>query len=338
MASRSRMPPPSWIGTWSPTAAIMSRITFSFFGRPATAPFRSTMCRRFAPCAAQCFAIATGSSENTVAVLMSPCLRRTQRPSFKSIAGMMSTGPGAAAREDRSERDSRTPPHEIGEELQAGGLAFFGVELDGKNIIPGHRAGKGPPIHRGGGGKRGIARRGIVAMYEVKPARVRDPGPQRVRPRLRHFVPAHVRNLEARQPEAGDLAAKQPQSGGVALLAMLEQHLQADADAEEGPGARRLDHRVARAACGELSHAVGHGPLARHDDPVRRKNFFGGSGDADLRPRRDPLDRLGDRTQVAHPVVDDRDPQATASPWWREPRRPRAGRLPQPCAGRERTP
>jgi hypothetical protein len=69
----------------------MSRITFSFLGRPAIAPLRSTMCRRLAPCAAQCFAIATGSSEKTVAVLMSPCFRRTQRPSFKSIAGMMST-------------------------------------------------------------------------------------------------------------------------------------------------------------------------------------------------------------------------------------------------------
>src|SRR4051812_22848362 len=230
----------------------MSRITFSFLGRPAIAPFKSTMCRRFAPCAPQCFAIATGSSENTVAVLMSPCLRRTQRPSFKSIAGMMSTGPGAAAREDRSKRDSGTPPHEIGEKLQAGGLAFFGVELDGKNIIPGHRAGKGPPIHGGGGGKGRIARRGIIAVHEVEPARVRDAGPQRMRPRLRHLVPAHVRNLESGQPEAGDLAAEQPEARGVALLAMLEQHLQANADAEKGPRARRLDHCVARAACGEL--------------------------------------------------------------------------------------
>src|SRR3954471_21751287 len=206
------MPPPSWIGRCSPTAAIMLRITFSFFGRPAIAPFKSTMCRRFAPCAAQCFAIATGSSENTVAVLMSPCLRRTQRPSFKSIAGMMSTGSGAVAREERSERDrsekkSGTPPHEIGEELQAGGLAFFGVELDGKNIIPRDRAGKGPPIHRGAGSKSRIARRGIVAMYEVKPARVRDARPQRMRPRLRHLVPAHVRNLEPGEPETGHLPA-----------------------------------------------------------------------------------------------------------------------------------
>src|SRR3954464_8065406 len=183
------MPPPSWIATLSPTAAIMSRITFSFLGRPAIAPFKSTMCRRFAPCAAQCFAIATGSSENTVAVLMSPCLRRTQRPSFKSIAGMMSTGRGAVAREDRSKRDSGTPPHEVGEKLQAGGLAFFGVELDGKNIIPGNRAGKGASVDGAPRGERRVARRRIVAVDEVEPAAVGDIRPQRVRPRLRDLVP-----------------------------------------------------------------------------------------------------------------------------------------------------
>ena len=37
MVSRSRIPPPTWIAMPSPTAAIISRITFSFFGLPATA-------------------------------------------------------------------------------------------------------------------------------------------------------------------------------------------------------------------------------------------------------------------------------------------------------------
>src|SRR5438105_13055593 len=157
------MPPPSWIAALSPTAAIMSRITFSFFGRPAIAPLRSTMCRRLAPCAAQCFAMATGSSENTVAVLMSPCFRRTQRPSFRSIAGMMST--------------SGTPVHEVGQELQAGGLAFFRVELDGKNVIPGNRAGKGLPVDGAAGGQRRVAGRGIVAVHEVEAAAVGDARP-----------------------------------------------------------------------------------------------------------------------------------------------------------------
>ncbi len=63
--------------------------------------------------------------------------------------------------------------------MQAGGLAFFGVELDGKNIIPGHRAGKGPSVHGGGRRERVVARLGIVAVHEVEAAAVGDAGPQR---------------------------------------------------------------------------------------------------------------------------------------------------------------
>src|SRR5258706_3522140 len=181
MVSRSRMPPPTWIGTCSPTAAIISRITFSFFGRPATAPFRSTMCRRRAPCAAQCFAIATGSSENTVAVLMSPCFRRTQRPSFRSIAGMMSTGVLEAGHEEEA---SGTPVHEVGEKLQAGGLAFFRMELDGENIIARHRASKWCAVHARRGGERPVARGRVVAVDEIETRAVGDALAHPVRPRL----------------------------------------------------------------------------------------------------------------------------------------------------------
>src|SRR5580765_281738 len=143
----------------------MSRITFSFFGRPATAPLRSTMCRRFAPCAAQCLAIATGSSENTVAEFMSPCFRRTQRPSFKSIAGMMSTGVLATHFERLG-----SPVHEVGEKLQAGGLAFFRVELDSENVISRDGTGKDYSILGGSGGDRRVGRGGIVAVHEVEPS------------------------------------------------------------------------------------------------------------------------------------------------------------------------
>src|SRR5581483_12426798 len=227
------MPPPSSIGSGSPTALMMSRITFSFLGRPAIAPFRSTMCRRFAPCASQCFAIATGSSENTVAESIRPCCSRTQRPSFKSIAGMISTDGGK----------SGTPAHEVGEKLQAGGLAFFRVELDGKNVIAGHRAGKGHPVDAGAGGERAIRGRGKVAVHEIEPAAVADSGPQRMRLLLDHLVPSHVRDLEAahlgRSGEARHAPRQHAEPRGVAFLRPLEEHLQADADAEEGLVARR---------------------------------------------------------------------------------------------------
>src|SRR5256885_12493553 len=149
----------------------MSRITFSFFGRPAMAPFRSTMWRRRAPSAAQCLAIATGSSENTVAVLMSPCFRRTQRPSFRSIAGMMST---AVLDAFQGRCNSGTPAHEVGEELQAGGLAFLGVELNGKNIIPGHGAGKGHAVQASRRREHAFGGRRIVAVHGIEAAPVAD--------------------------------------------------------------------------------------------------------------------------------------------------------------------
>ena len=54
------MPPPSWIGILSPTAAAIALIALSFFGRPAAAPFRSIRCRRRAPCSSQWRAVAVG--------------------------------------------------------------------------------------------------------------------------------------------------------------------------------------------------------------------------------------------------------------------------------------
>src|SRR4029079_4710989 len=188
MVSRSRMPPPSWIGVFSPIALIISRMTFSFFGRPATAPFRSTMCSRRAPWADQCRAIATGSSENTVAESMRPCCKRTQWPSLRSIAGMISTGccepESAAVRKGRL----RPPLDKVGQQPQAEGLALFRMELHGKDVIPRHRAGKGDAVGAGAGGDGAVRGFGVIAVHEIEAAAIRDSFPQRMRARLRHFV------------------------------------------------------------------------------------------------------------------------------------------------------
>ena len=60
MVSRSRMPPPSWTGMSESTAAMIALTAASFRGLPATAPFRSTTCRRRAPCSAHCAAAFAG--------------------------------------------------------------------------------------------------------------------------------------------------------------------------------------------------------------------------------------------------------------------------------------
>ena len=82
-------PPPTWTGT-SGCASTMARTTPAFFGSPAAAPSRSTMWSRRAPASTQRVAIATGSSENTVAVSMRPSRRRTHLRSLMSMAGMRS--------------------------------------------------------------------------------------------------------------------------------------------------------------------------------------------------------------------------------------------------------
>ena len=89
---------PAAPGASSPTAFTMARMTPSFFGLPAAAPFRSTRCSRRAPCGQPVPGHAAGSSENTVASFMSPCFRRTQWPSLISIAGMISIAVGGGKR------------------------------------------------------------------------------------------------------------------------------------------------------------------------------------------------------------------------------------------------
>src|SRR5690606_39723628 len=69
---------------------------------------------------------------------------------------------------------SGTPAYEIGEELQAGRLAFFGMELDRENVIAGHRAGKGRAVPADSGRERGVPRRGIVAVHEIGRASSRE--------------------------------------------------------------------------------------------------------------------------------------------------------------------
>src|SRR5882672_2792461 len=194
------MPPPSCTGRESPSPCRIARMTFSFLGLPAAAPLRSTTCNRRAPCAFQCLAIPTGSSENTVASLIFPCLRRTQCPSLMSSAGMISieSGDSAKPRATRDGRweDSGIPVEEVGEQPQARNIAFFRVELYRKNIIPCHRAGKGDAVLGGAPYQRGLPRLRKVAVDEIEPAAVLDARPQGVRRSLFHAVPADVRNLE----------------------------------------------------------------------------------------------------------------------------------------------
>src|SRR6185369_4719314 len=147
-----------------------------------------------------------------------------------------------------------------------------------------------------------------------------------MRAHLDDLVPAHLRHLVAAavvlhpafEAEAHDLAGDQAETGSaaqrIAFLAAVEQHLHANADAEQRLGRRRLADRVLEAGSAQLAHAVGHRALPRQDDALGGGDGLGVGRDDDVErlavPRRlarDVGDGLGDRAEVAHAVVDDGD-------------------------------
>src|SRR5215218_11418361 len=111
----------------------------------------------------------------------------------------------------------------------------------------------------------------MITVREVESRALRYADPQRVIARLLHRAPAHVRHLEslARRndhvgiAEALDATLEYRETLRRPFLALVEQHLQAETDAEEGPARRGLQHRLAQAAGVEATHAIRHGALSR---------------------------------------------------------------------------
>src|ERR1700690_4412542 len=91
---------------------------------------------------------------------------------------------------------SRFPGHEIGEQREAGGLAFLWMELHSEIIILRHGAGKGESVDAVAGHQFRTARLDVKAVDKIEAAGGGDAPPQRVRLGLHYFVPAHVRNFE----------------------------------------------------------------------------------------------------------------------------------------------
>src|SRR5690606_39304569 len=126
------------------------------------------------------------------------------------------------------------------------------MELDGKNVIPSHRTGKGKRVLGAAGDKLCHIRDHVIAVDEIKAAAVRNAPPERMFAHLMHIVPPHVRHLETtavrRLHAIGRKTAYLPRQYGeprhtAALLTAIEQHLQTDADTEERLGSRRFQQR-----------------------------------------------------------------------------------------------
>ena len=219
------------------------------------------------------------------------------------------------------------------------------MELRGEDVSAGHRAGKGQSVAGRCGFQPGLGRFHVIAVHEIEAAAVGNAVPQRVRTYLHYFVPAHVRHLEADGDSACRRKAAYPpgQEGkprGIAFLAVLEQHLQADADAEEGFAGGGGDHGLAQVAGGQLGHAVGHRALTRHDHALGGGDNCRIAGDDDLLAGRNMLDGLRHRAQIAHAVINDRDDahRTLRGCLWSMARHWHADRVRSPCAGRDRAP
>src|SRR3954464_7151256 len=108
----------------------------------------------------------------------------------------------------------------------------------------------------------------------------------------------------------------------IALGAVLEKHLQSEADAEIRLAPQRLEYGLPGAAFGEAAHAIRQRPLSGDDDTLGGPNEFRLGGDEHLRRGRDMLQRFGYGAQVAHPVIDYCDAHffssLRATPWSRE--------------------
>src|ERR1035437_1532232 len=208
MVSRSRMPPPSWTSTSLPTSLRILRIAISFLGWPAKAPLRSTRCRRRAPLSTQLRATTVGSSLKVVDWSMLPCLRRTQWPSLRSIAGiksmMLQVGGGQRLRQVQPERLKnvalRVPVKEVAVQRQTVVGTFFRVKLGGKNIIARNRRAKALAIVSLTHAVARIRRFGIKTVNKIEVTTVRYVAPHRVRRATVviaiDLVPSHLRHLK----------------------------------------------------------------------------------------------------------------------------------------------
>src|SRR5262249_24926749 len=121
------------------------------------------------------------------------------------------------------------------------------------------------------------------------------------------LVPTHVRHLEpGAVGEAHHTPAQEAQARArPLLLTLVEQDLQAQADAEIRPAGQNVGPHGLAEAAGEPAHAIAEGTLARYHQPRGGRHALGIRGQN--RHAAGSGQRLLDAAQVAASGVDDRD-------------------------------
>src|SRR5215475_1350489 len=148
--------------------------------------------------------------------------------------------------------DAPVPGDEIGKQLETGAVALFRMELHGKDISACNRASKRRWIGDRCGSRARVVGHRIVAVREVKARLILDAMPERMLshavhgtpPHVRHLEPVAVRTVHRSVAEAHDVACEHAQAGSGSFLAVFEEHLQAEADAQERTIVGSLPHEL----------------------------------------------------------------------------------------------
>src|SRR5438876_686544 len=279
-------PPPtaSGMNTWS---AVRSTVSSRIFRASDDAVMSRKMISS-APSRSYAAASSAGSPASRSSWKRTPL---TTRPSVTSRQGMI-----------RFAGMSVADGKEVGVQAKPVGAALLRVELRAHHVSRGCRGrrrvvGAADPLVR-------FRRRERVHVVEVGP--VGDALPERRRAGLHGATPADHRNAIAR----GDLdhpAGEQPESFVPAVLArLLEQELIAEADAEHRLATpRQRDDSPAEAVLRQSRDGRRERSDARQDDAGRRLELAGIGGESRLGSDLDQ--RALDRSDVADPVIDDRD-------------------------------
>ena len=125
---------------------------------------------------------------------------------------------------------------EVLEDLQADGVAFFGVELEAEDVLIADDGAEITAVVGGGYDIGGAGGGAVVGVDKIAVGAIGYASQQRVGAIMVELVPAHVGDfVGGGGGEAGDVAGNEGEARVVAhFVAGLEEVLHPDADAEEG--------------------------------------------------------------------------------------------------------
>ena len=281
MVSRSRMPPPSCTGISSPTA-VEDRLDRGLVltacrrkrrsGRPgagAARPASSQLARHRGRVFAEDGGLVHVALFQANAVTVFQIDGRNQQHGRRGMA--------VARRDPSGGRRQGFQCRKLRYSARPWSALFSGWNWVAKILSRATRAGKARAVV---GFARAVARVGrprVIAVHEVEVAAVGHARPERVRLRLAApgSSPSAAPCSGCRRAAAGRRArscttspAIRPRPSVGPFVAAIEQHLHADADAEQRLAGGRLQHRFLQAGIAQLAHAVGHGALPRQHDAL----------------------------------------------------------------------